>query len=254
MTLTWAGPRWIRPDHDSAAPGPSGQALQGLCEQGPRPPKRAGEAGGKFSCYWPNCSPSGRDLRLTCDPTRSCEPLDQADLERLGRLADAELDEFFARNPRLAAWRGRVRFIALAQGGAEHYLRRQRGIWDLDIIICFAYDPTLPRLFRRNPTHWDWGPSKFGRCPYDDPSYTGRAVDVMLWVIPDRPDPIEGLREWLSERVAKKPNAIRTPDLAHEPVVLIRPERGRVVWDPPSVPPPRDKTEGHRVTVRRAPA
>jgi hypothetical protein len=63
----------------------------------------------------------------------------------------------------------------------------------------------LPRLFRRNPTHWDWGPSKFGRCPYDDPSYTGRAVDVMLWVIPDRPDPIEGLREWLSERVAKKP-------------------------------------------------
>jgi hypothetical protein len=144
--------------------------------------------------------------------------------------------------------------IALAQGGAEHYLRRERGIWDLDIIICFADDPTLPRLFRRNPTQWDWGPSKFGRCPYDDSSYTGRAVDVMLWVIPDRPDPIEGLREWLSERAAKKPNTIRTPDLAHEPVVLIRPEPGRVAWDPPSVPPPRNKTEGHRATVRRAPA
>jgi hypothetical protein len=223
--------------------------------RGPAPPKRAGEAGARFSCYWPNCSPSsGRDLKLTRDPTRSCEPIDQADLERLGRIADAELDEFFARNPRLAAWRGRVRIIALAQGGADHYLRRRRGIWDLDIIICFAYDPTLPRLFRRNPTHWDWGPSKFGRCPYDDPSYTGRAVDVMLWVIPDRPDPIEGLREWLSERVAKKPNAIRTPDLAHEPVVLIRPEPGRVVWDPPSVPPPRNKTAGHPATVRRAPA
>ena len=93
---------------------------------------------------------AGRDLKLTHDPTRSYGPIDQADLERLGRIADAELDEFFARNPRLAAWRGRVRIIGLAQGGAEHYLRRQRGIWDLDIIICFAYDPTLPRLFRRN--------------------------------------------------------------------------------------------------------
>src|SRR6266536_2997806 len=160
-----------------------------------------------------------RDLKLTRDPTRSYEPLDQADLQRLGRTADAELDEFFARNPRLAGWRGRVRFIALAPGGAEHYLRGQRGIWDLDIIICFAYDATLPRLFRRNPTHWDWGPSKFGRCLYDDPSYTGRA-----------------------------------PDLAHEPVVLIRPELGRVVWDPPGVPPPRIKTAGHPATLRRAPA
>jgi hypothetical protein len=59
MTLTSAGLRWIRPDHDSAAPGRSGQALRGLCEEGPRPPKRAGEAGARFSCYWPNCSPSG---------------------------------------------------------------------------------------------------------------------------------------------------------------------------------------------------
>src|SRR6266511_300277 len=72
--------------------------------------------------------------------------------------------------------------------------------------------------------------------------------------IPDRPDPIEGLHEWLSERVAKKPNAIRAPDLAHEPVVLIRPELGRVVWDPPGVPPPRIKTAGHPATLRRAPA
>jgi hypothetical protein len=206
-------------------------------------------------------SPTGLTVRrrgeapqLTRDPTRSCEPLDQADLKRLSRIADAELDEFFARNSRLAAWRGRVRLIALAQGGAKHYLRRQRGIWDLDIIVCFADDPTLLHLFRRNPTQWDWGPSKFCRCPYDDPSYTGRAVDVMLWVIPDRPDPIEGLREWLSERAAKKPNAIRTPDLGHEPVVLIRPEPGRVAWDPPRVPLPRNKIEGHRATVRRTPA
>ena len=35
--LTWAGPCWIRPTMTRAGPGPSGQALQGLCEQGPRP-------------------------------------------------------------------------------------------------------------------------------------------------------------------------------------------------------------------------
>jgi hypothetical protein len=35
----------IRPDHDSAAPGPSGQALQGLCEQGPARRSEQGETG-----------------------------------------------------------------------------------------------------------------------------------------------------------------------------------------------------------------
>ena len=80
------------------------------------------------------------------DPARSYEPLDTADLARLGRAAHAELDAFFARNPHLAGWRDRVRIIALAQGGAEHYLRGRRGIRDLDVIVCFTEDPRLPRL------------------------------------------------------------------------------------------------------------
>src|SRR5215472_7666214 len=79
------------------------------------------------------------------DPARSYERLDESDLARLGRAAEAELSEFFARNPRLDGWQDRVRIIALAQGGAEHYLRGRRGIWDLDVIVCFAEDPRLPR-------------------------------------------------------------------------------------------------------------
>jgi hypothetical protein len=39
-----------------------------------------------------------------------------------------------------------VSIIALAQGGAEHYLRGRRGIRDLDVIVCFTEDPRLPRL------------------------------------------------------------------------------------------------------------
>jgi hypothetical protein len=109
---------------------------------------------------------------------RSPAQIDDTDLVRLGRVADAELDVFFANNPKLRDWRNRVRAVALAQGAAEHRLRGERGIWDIDIIIiCFAFTPELPRLFRRIPTRWDWGPSKFGRCPYDPPEYTGSSVD-----------------------------------------------------------------------------
>jgi len=180
------------------------------------------------------------------DQSRSYEPLDESDLARLGRAADAELSAFFARNSHLAGWRDRLRIVALAQGGAEHYLRGRRGIWDLDVIVCFAEDARLPRLFRRMIVSWDWGPSKLGRCPYDPPEYTGRAVDIAFWVIPDRANAVDGLREWLAARAAKHVNPQRKPDLAQEPVVLIRPNLGTIAWDPDVVPPPKAKATGHR--------
>ena len=46
---------------------------------------------------------------------------------------------------------------------AEHRLRGTRGIWDLDIIVTFGGD--VRRQLRRRVVSWDWGPSKFGRCP-----------------------------------------------------------------------------------------
>jgi hypothetical protein len=188
----------------------------------------------------PHRKGTGRDL------ARSYERLDESDLARLGRAAEAELKAFFARNPHLAGWQDRLRIVALAQGGAEHYLRGRRGIRDLDVIVCFAEDPCLPRLFRRMVVSWDWGPSKLGRCPYDPPEYTGRAVDVAFWVIPDRASAVAALREWLTARAAKHVNPQRKPDLAHEPIVLIHPDLGTVVWDPGVVPSPRPKTTGHR--------
>jgi hypothetical protein len=49
--------------------------------------------------------------------------------------------------------------IALAHGGAEHRLRGKRGIWDIDMIVCFDG----PRSKQLRPTvSGDWGPSKFG--------------------------------------------------------------------------------------------
>jgi hypothetical protein len=180
------------------------------------------------------------------DPTRSCESIDRNDLERLGRTAQADLRAFFARNVHLSGWRDRVSIVALAQGAAEHYVRQTRGIWDLDIIVCFADTPRLRRLSRRQVVSWDWGPSKFGRCPYDPPEYAGRAVDVKYWVIPEAADTVKAVQEWLAARLAKHPDPYRTPDVAHEPVILIRPRIGEVVWDPGVAPAPKPKTTGHR--------
>jgi hypothetical protein len=179
---------------------------------------------------------------------RSTEQIDDADLSRLGRAADADLELFFERNPHLEEWRARVLAVALAQGGAEHRLRGERGIWDLDVIVCFASPDGRPKQLRRPVVHWDWGPSKFGRCPYDPPEYSGRAVDVKYWVIPDGPDAATAVRSWLEWRMAKKPNPHRSPDLAHEPVILIRPHDrlGEVVWDPQVAPLAKQTTSKAR--------
>jgi hypothetical protein len=188
------------------------------------------------------------------DPARSYDRLGDSDLARLGRVADADLDAFFGRNPRLAGWRERIAAVALAQGAAEHRLRGERGIWDLDVIVCFSESATLPRLFRRQVVCWDWGASRFGRCPYDPPEYAGRAVDVKYWTVPPSADPVDGVVEWLARRAAHRPDPARTPDLAHEPVILIRPRFGEVIWDPGAAPPPRAKTAGHRRPHGAAPA
>jgi hypothetical protein len=178
------------------------------------------------------------------DPARSYQGIADADLARLGRVADEDVERFFSRNAHVCDWRSRLGIVALAQGAAEHRLRGTRGIWDLDIIITFCSD--TPRQLRRMVVSWDWGPSKFGRCPYDPPEYTGRAVDVKYWVTPERSDPVEALREWLQTRLAKHPDPRKKPDVAHEPVILIRPSLGGVVWDPGVAPSPRLKTVGHR--------
>src|SRR5262249_20144319 len=152
----------------------------------------------------------------------------------------------FPRTPRFAGWRAGVRTTPRPQGGPDPSLRARGGARDLAVIVSSAEAPRLPRLFRRMIVSWDWGPSKLGRCPHDPPEYTGRAVDVAFWVIPDRPRAIAGLREWLAARAARKADPERHPDLAHEPVVLICPDPGSVAWDPAGAPAPRPKTTGHR--------
>jgi hypothetical protein len=185
------------------------------------------------------------------DPARSYATVVKDDLERLGRCADADLNRFIARNRQHAQIHDRLLVIALAQGGAEHYVRGQRGIWDLDIIVCFEGDPS--KQLRRPVVSWDWGESKFGRCPFDPPEYKGRAVDVKYWQMHARPDPIDALQTWLRARAAQHPERSRRLDISHEPIVLIRPEFAELVWDPGPPPPVGTKTDAHRRPVGEAP-
>ncbi len=127
------------------------------------------------------------------------------------RTSNASSSETLTSSRGVRAW-----LLLLAQGCAEHRLRGERGIWDLDVIVCFASPDGRPKQHRRPVVHWDWGPSKFGRCPYDRPEYTGRAVDVKYWVLPNGPDPATAVRSWLESRLAKAPNPTRSPDVAHE--------------------------------------
>src|SRR5262249_53547350 len=107
-----------------------------------RSPRRIGSCGSRL-----------RSRPVPSDPARSYESIDDTDLARLGRAADADLDAFFSRNPHLRQWRRRVGVVALAQGAAEHRLRGTRGIWDLDIIVSFSCD--VPRQLRRMVVSWD---------------------------------------------------------------------------------------------------
>jgi hypothetical protein len=127
------------------------------------------------------------------DPARSYETLDDDDLARLGRVADADVEAFFARTltytvgETASCWSRLPRVppsTACAESAAS-------GISTL--IVCFVRKPTRPHPTRRQVLSWDWGPSKFGRCPFDPPDYTGRAVDVKYWTIPDASGPDRGL-------------------------------------------------------------
>ena len=98
---------------------------------------------------------------MTPDSARSYEPITDDDLTRLGRLARHEATTFFDRNSHLGIWRDRLRLVALGQGGADHYIRGARGVWDLDLLLFFAQHPDDKQrpFLRRSPQRWDWGPS-----------------------------------------------------------------------------------------------
>ncbi len=161
---------------------------------------------------------------------RSFEPLAAADLKRLAELALNDLERLFTRRPDTGdLYRDRLLMLCLCQGGAEHFVRRKRGVKDLDVWGFFSEHPARPFPYRRRGVQ-DFGPSRLGRHP-DDVGFKGRRVDIIgrsIRCAPDQSAP-DSVREWLR---SGKTDSARL--ISQRPVIAIHPEGdcGSVIWDP----------------------
>src|SRR5260221_9438753 len=75
---------------------------------------------------------------------RSTEQIDDADLSRLGRAADADLEFFFERNPHLEEWRGGGPPPPPPPRGAGDPRRGGGGGWGAASIASFSHPPPRP--------------------------------------------------------------------------------------------------------------
>ena len=160
---------------------------------------------------------------------RSHETLETHHLRRLAKIAISELEGLFHRSAETGDhYRNRRMLICLCQGGARHFVYRDRGIKDFDVWAFFRENPegAFPPRWR---VKRDFGHSRFGRHP-NVPGYRGRWVDVFGRSIAcghgQRPE--DCVRQWL-RRTTPSPR-----EIAKSPVVVIHPEAeiGKVIWDP----------------------
>ncbi|NRP70787.1 hypothetical protein ILFOPFJJ_01669 [Ensifer psoraleae] len=131
---------------------------------------------------------------------RSYERLTPEDLEEIAAVALRTLAAIFDRAPVAGLYRDRLLLLALAQGGALHYLDGVNGLKDIDVWAFFAAGPAR-RFPHRKRWCVDFGPSRFGRHPADL-GYRGRRLDLMgrsIAIAPGEP-PQQAVRHWLAMR------------------------------------------------------
>lgn len=126
---------------------------------------------------------AGKCVGKICMTERSFELFQADDLRRLSEIALEDLGALFEKRPETGRlYQDRLLMLCLCQGGAEHFVRREYGVKDLDIWAFFAEHPSRPFPYRRRGVR-DFGPSKFGRHP-NDGSLQGRRVDIIGRSIP----------------------------------------------------------------------
>lgn len=164
-----------------------------------------------------------------CDQDRSSELITAVDLEQLAEIVDNEVDQFLRREDR-AQFRNRVLASALCQGAALHFVDKRNGVKDFDVYTFFRALPDERGPFNRSARKRDFGPSKFGRWPGDDPYYTGRRIDI-FWRTIDAEDDMDCAAA--IGRYLRFGTPESTPwHLAQKAVVLLRPQSriGEVIW------------------------
>lgn len=159
---------------------------------------------------------------------RSFELFEQSDFDRLIELARVWLADLALRKPATCgAYADQVLMTCLAQGGARHYLDRDRGVKDLDVWTFFRAraDGAFP-----SRTVWkrDFGQSRFGKHP-EDVGYQGRRVDLIGRSIQcaDHEQPAVAVCRWLEGSSASALELRKAPVLA-----LVHGKKPIVIWKP----------------------
>lgn len=162
---------------------------------------------------------------------RSYVSIERTDLERLLAIAQADIEDFFARYVDWSAlYRDRLLGFALCQGAANHYIGRGDGVQDFDVYAFFA-EHSHRRWYPRRHVTKDFGNAKFGQslsCPH----FHGRRVDLLSRSLPVSPETRleEAIQQWL-----KAGSSTSARLLAQKAVVLLSPDDclGEVAWPLP---------------------
>lgn len=166
---------------------------------------------------------------MSSSPNRSWETIEKADLSRLADLSKQCIGEMLGHTKTGNYYSANMSLVAcLCQGAAQHYVHRDRGVQDWDVVFFFRTNPRW-----KFPPRWrgvkDFGPSKFGKNTDDGPTYSGRRIDVLGRDIPvaKGSSPCQAVLAYLREG--------RTTSArlwAKQPMVVISPKKilGRVIW------------------------
>jgi hypothetical protein len=173
------------------------------------------------------------------DRSPSREKLTDPDLNRLLAIERRERERLYRESAIWRAHRNRLLCVCLGQGTALHAIHRS-GLKDFDVLTFFAASPSQePRSVSssfRSGRHRDFGPSTFGKRTDEEGrarfrGYVGRNVDLFAYAIPAKrtADPTAAVRAWLTAARTKSARL-----LAEKAVVMLEPERLRVIWPPES--------------------
>jgi hypothetical protein len=171
----------------------------------------------------------------SADRSPSSEKLSDADLDRLLEFERVERERLYRESATWRAHRNRLLCVCLGQGTALHLIDGS-DLNDFDVLTFFARSPSLePNSLNssfRAGRHRDFGPSRFGKRTDAEartkfPAYAGRNVDLFAYAIPAKraDDPSDAVRAWLTAAPTKSARLV-----AEKPVVMLEPERLRVIW------------------------
>jgi hypothetical protein len=166
---------------------------------------------------------------MSKSPHRSFEKIEKTDLARLIDLASERLKEMLVSNKTGQFYSyDRALMGCLCQGAARHFVHRDHGVHDWDVVFFFRTNSSW-----KFPPRWignrDFGPSRFGANPDDGPEYSGRRIDVMGRDIP-APNGISAKQAIITYLQAGHTKSAR--QWAKRPLIALTPVDmlGRDIW------------------------